>query len=98
MGFLIEFLGEFILEVYLELMMLIVPEKNLTKRQIFIAKLIAVFVILLVIFLLIFGCVLIFENNNLLGIIPFSLSIIISIVQIVFGIILAFIVYSKPKK
>lgn len=88
MGFLIEFLGEFILEVYLELMMLIVPEKNLTKRQIFIAKLLAVFVILLVIFLLIFGCVLIFENNNLLGIIPFSLSIIISIVQIVFGIIL----------
>ncbi len=88
MGFLIEFLGEFILEVYLELMMLIVPEKNLTKRQVFIAKLLAVFVILLVIFLLIFGCVLIFENNNLLGIIPFSLSIIISIVQIVFGIIL----------
>ena len=77
---------EILIELYLELMFLIVPEKNVTKKHKIIAAVIALIVIAVIFAFIILGVVLIFEKNNLLGIIPLSLAIIISVVQIIFGI------------
>ncbi len=83
-----DFLIEFILEIYMELMMLIVPEKNVTKKHKFIAKLLAIFVLFITLALVVWGCVLIIDYNNLLGIIPLAIALLISLLQIIFGIIL----------
>lgn len=79
---------EISIEIYLELMLLIIPEKNLTKKYKIIAKVIALVMTFILLGLIIFGLILIIDNNNLLGIIPLAFGIIISLVQIVFGIIL----------
>ena len=83
-----DFLIEFILEIYMELMMLIVPEKNVTKKHKLIAKLLAIFVLFFTLALVVWGCVLIIDYNNLLGIIPLAIAFLISLLQIIFGIIL----------
>ena len=77
---------EILLEVYMELMMLIVPEKSEKKRKT-IATILALIVLALVFALVIWGCILVFDYGNLYGIIPLSFAIIISIVQISFGIV-----------
>ena len=78
---------EFFLEVYMELMMLIVPETSDKKRKI-IASILAIIVLAITFALVIWGLTLIIDYSNLLGIIPLAFAIIISIVQITFGIIL----------
>lgn len=63
----LELLGEIFLEVYMELMLLIVPEKNITKKHLVFAKIFAVFMLIGVFALIIWGAVLIGDCKNLWG-------------------------------
>ena len=83
-----DFLMELLFEVYLDLMMIIVPEKNISKKHKNIAKVIAILVLFGVLALAFWGIVLIVDYNNLLGIIPLAVAIIISLAQIILSIIL----------
>ena len=83
-----ELLVEILFEIYGELMFLIIPEKNRSKRYIWISKIIAVVVLLAVISLAIWGSVLISDYNNMWGIVLVAIAIIISLAQIIAGIIL----------
>ena len=84
-----ELLYEIIFEIYLELMMYIVPEEKATSRKYrTIAILVATVVLLGTLSLFVWGCVLISDYNNILGIIPIIIAIVISIVQIIAGFIL----------
>lgn len=83
-----ELLAEILFEIYGELMFLIIPDKHRTPKYILVSKIIAVTVFLVVMALAIWGGVLIFELNNMLGIIPFSFAVVISLVQIIAGIVL----------
>lgn len=82
-----EILMEIVIEIYLELMFLIVPEKNVTKKQRLAAKLLAVAVLIGLIALVIWGCVLL-EGNNLWGIAPIAVAVVLSLAQIIAGIVL----------
>ena len=76
-------------EVYLELMMLIVPEKKATsKKYRIIAVTIAIIALLGNLALLVWGGVLVFEKQNLLGIIPLVIAIVWSLAQIILGFVL----------
>ena len=77
---------EIILEIYMELMLLIVPEKNLSKRHIIIAKAIAITVIIGLFALILWGVYLIADKNSILGILPISAAAVISVIQIALGI------------
>ena len=83
-----ELLVEILFEIYGEFMFLIIPEKNRSKRYIWISKIIAVAVLLAVISLAIWGSVLISDYNNMWGIVPIAIAIIISLAQIIAGIVL----------
>lgn len=83
-----DFLIELFLEIYMELMLLLVPEKNITKKHKMIAKIIAVFVLLLVLSLAVWGIVLLVDYDNLWGILPLAVAVLISLVQIIAGIVL----------
>lgn len=83
-----ELMMEILFEVYGELMFLIVPEKNRSKKYIWMTKIIAVAVFLLVIALGTWGFVLITEYKNLWGIAPVSVAAAISLAQIIAGIVL----------
>lgn len=82
-----DILIEIFLEVYMELMMLVVPEKNITKKHQTIAKIIAIVVLFGVMALAVWGIVLIWEQSNLWGIAPLAVAIAFSLFQIIFGII-----------
>ena len=85
----VEFIFEIIFEVYVELMMYIVPEEKVTSKEYRILTVFfALFVLLGVFALFIWGCVLISDYNNKLGIIPIVFAIVISIIQIIAGFIL----------
>lgn len=86
-----ELIVEILFEIYGELMFLIIPEKNRCKRDIRIAKAIAVFVFLSVLALAIWGSVLIWECGNLWGIAPLVLAVMLSLIQIIAG----FVLYKK---
>jgi hypothetical protein len=79
---------EILLEVYLELMILILPEKAASRRFVILAKLFATLMLAGIFALVIWGCVLIFDYGNMLGIIPITVAAIISLFQITAGIIL----------
>ena len=83
-----ELVIEIILEIYLELMVLIVPEKNASKKHILIAKILAVCVSIALAAFVTWGFVLIVDYNNMWGIIPITIAIILSLAQIVAGIVL----------
>ena len=83
-----ELLGEILFEIYGELMLLIVPDKHRTPKFIILSKIIAITVLVLAIALAIWGGVLIFDLNNMLGIIPLTIAVVISLVQIIAGIVL----------
>ncbi|MBP3392062.1 MAG: hypothetical protein J6L76_04665 [Clostridia bacterium] len=80
---------EIVFEVYVALMMYIVPEeKASSKKYRTIAILVAAVILVGVLALFIWGCVLISDYDNKLGIIPIVISIVISIIQIIAGFIL----------
>ena len=83
-----ELLMEILLEIYGELMLLIIPEKNMSKKHIRIAKLIAATVILAVFALFIWGMILIMDDGNLWGIAPIAVAAVLSLAQIIAGIVL----------
>ena len=79
---------EILLEIYMELMLLVIPEKNVSKKHIWITKIVAILVIGGIFALVIWGGVLIADYNNLWGIAPISVAVILSLAQIIAGIIL----------
>ena len=84
-----EFFLEIVFEVYVELMMYIVPEeKASSKKYRTIAILVAAVILVGVLALFIWGCVLISDYDIKLGIIPIVISVVISIIQIIAGFIL----------
>ena len=83
-----ELLAEILFEVYGELMFLIIPEKNRSKKYIWLSKTIAVLVFLGVVALAIWGVVLISDYNNLWGVVSIALAVVISLAQIIAGIVL----------
>ena len=83
-----ELLTEILFEVYGELMFLIIPEKRMSKKYVIIAKAIAIFVFIGVMALALWGGILIAEYNNLIGILPISIAVVISVAQISAGIVL----------
>lgn len=83
-----ELLAEILFEVYGELMFLIIPEKRMSKKYVIVAKVVAVLVFLSVIALALWGAILISDHNDLMGIIPISIAVAISLAQIISGIVL----------
>ena len=83
-----EFVIEAFFEIYVELMFLIVPEKNASKKHIFIAKIMAVCVLLALIALTIWGMVLLVDYKNMWGIAPIAGAVALSLAQIRAGIVL----------
>lgn len=79
---------EILLEIYMELMLLVIPEKNATKKHIWISKITAILVVLGIFALVIWGGVLIVDHNNLWGIFPIAVAVVISLAQIIAGIVL----------
>ena len=80
-----EFLFEFIFELYLELMMFVVPEEKTTSKKYRTFVILVALAILLGVFaLFIWGCVLL-ERNNYLGFIPILIALVISAAQIIAG-------------
>lgn len=90
-----DLLFEIVFEIYVELMMYIVPEKKASSKTYrTIAILVAAVVLLGVLALFIWGLVLINDYNNKLGIIPIVIATVISIIQIIAG----FILHDKKSK
>ena len=83
-----ELLFEILFEVYGELMFLIIPEKRLNKKYVIATKVIAVLVFLGVIALALWGVVLITDHHRSIGILPIAAAVLISLGQIVAGIVL----------
>lgn len=78
---------EILLEIYMELMMLIVPEKYVGKKMKIIATVLAILMVVGVFALAVWGIAWIAEGN-LWGIAPLGAAIAISLTQIIAGIIL----------
>ena len=72
----------------MELMFLVVPEKNASKKHILLAKIVAIVVVLGIFALVIWGAVLIADHNNLWGVLPIAIAAFISLAQIIAGIVL----------
>ena len=90
-----EFLMEVIVGFYMELMMLMVPERGEAPEKYRKTVLvIAVTVLLSVMALFIWGAILLTDYNNHLGYIPIVIALVISIAQIVAGVIL----YNKKSR
>lgn len=79
---------EILLEIYVELMFLVIPEKNASKKHIWIAKSMAILVVLGIFALVIWGGVLVVDHNNMWGILPITIAVVISLAQIIAGIVL----------
>ena len=87
-----EFFAEFLLEIYMQLMFLVVPKKKRgNKKYRVIATLIAIAVLLGVMALALWGAVLSSKYKNPLGIIPIAVAAVISLFQILAG----FVLYDK---
>ncbi len=80
---------EVLIEIYMELMLLVVPEeKAAKKRYVVLAFIIALIGISATVAALVYGMYLIINKNDLLGIIPLTIAAILSISQIVAGIVI----------
>ena len=82
-----ELLGEILLEVYGELMFLIIPEIRVNKKYAVITKIIAALVFIGVIALAFWGAALVMDDNPI-GILPISIAVVVSLAQIIAGILL----------
>ena len=83
-----DMLAEILFEVYGELMFLIIPEKRMNKKYVVLTKMIAVLVFVGVVALVLWGAILISDYQNPMGILPISVAAVISLAQIIAGIIL----------
>lgn len=83
-----DMLAEILFEVYGELMFLIIPEKRMNKKYVVLTKMIAVLVFVGVVALVLWGAILISDYQNPMGILPISVAAVISLAQIISGIIL----------
>lgn len=84
-----ELVLDILFEVYLELMMHIVPEeKAASKKYRILTMLIALMVLAGVLALFGWGIVLLVEHDNKLGILPIAVAAVLSIAQIIAGFIL----------
>ena len=83
-----ELLAEILFEVYGELMFLIIPEKSGSKTLLLISKIMASVVFLGVIALVLWGVILISDHQNMLGAIPITIGVLISLGQIISGVLL----------
>lgn len=83
-----DILAEVLLEVYLELMLLIVPEKNVTRKQRIVAKLAAVAVLVGLFALALWGIWLLADHANPWGVVPIAVAAVLSLAQILAGILL----------
>lgn len=83
-----EIIMEILLEVYLEMMVLIIPEKNISKKQQTVMKVLAVIVVLILLALAVWGIVLICDYDNLWGIVPIGIAALLSLAQIIAGCVL----------
>lgn len=83
-----EILIEIILNVYLKMMMLVVPERNVTKKQKRIAEVAASVVTIGMVALAVWGIVLIVDHGNLWGIAPIAVAVVLSLAQILAGALL----------
>ena len=82
-----EILFEILVELYMELMLLVVPEEKVTtKKYKVIVTIIAIIGVCATLVSFIFGMSLILDHNNLLGIIPLVFAVLISFLQIIMGI------------
>ena len=88
MNFLAEEFFEFLVEIYMELMLLVVPEKRGNKTLRCIAGVLSIAEVFGILFLAFWGISLIADDHNLQGIIPITIAVIISLVQIIAGILL----------
>lgn len=83
-----EIIMEFFFAIYVELMMFVVPEEKATSKGYRILTIfIAMGVLLGILALFIWGGILI-ENGNKLGVIPIVIAVVLSVVQILAGMIL----------
>jgi hypothetical protein len=89
-----DILIEILLELYMELMFLIIPEDKRNKRYRRIAIIVAIVCTFGLMAMWIWGGYLIVERDNALGVIPIVIATILSAVQIGFGIYLR----NKKKK
>ena len=89
-----DILIEILLEIYMELMFLIVPEDRRRKKHRIIMAIIAIITTFGLMALIIWGGYLIWEKGNFWGVLPFGLAIVFSLAQITAGIIL----YNKKHK
>ena len=83
-----DMLAEILFEVYGELMFLIIPEKRMNKKYVVLTKMIAVLVFVGVVALVLWGAILISDYQNQMGILLISVAAVISLAQIIAGIIL----------
>ena len=85
-----EFLLELVFEIYLELMMLVVPEKRTTSKGFrALVTVIAILCLLGILALFVWGGVLVFERKNAWGWIPLVFATLLSLAQIIAGFVLS---------
>lgn len=85
----LDIIFEILIEIYMELMMLVVPEeKKKKKRYRVLAVIISLIGIAATIASLVYGLHLIIDKDNLIGIIPVTIAAILSIAQITAGIVI----------
>ena len=87
MELLMELFMEIVVEGYIELMLLVVPDKGRSQKMIWISRIMALLVLLGVVALVIWGIVLM-EHNNRWGIAPIIVAAAISLIQMVAGVVL----------
>ena len=83
-----DILIEVILDLYLELMVMIVPEKNVTKGMRVLAIIIAIVLAIGLPALFLLGASLLFEKNTVWGLILMIVSVVLVLAQIIAGIVL----------
>lgn len=83
-----DFLIEVVLDLYLELMVMIVPEKNVTKGMRVLAIIIAIVLAIGLPALFLLGASLLFEKNTVWGLILMIVSAVLVLAQIIASIVL----------
>lgn len=83
-----ELLVEILIEIYMELMFLIVPQDKRRKKHYFAAAIIAIVLTLGIMAIGVWGIVWIVDQGNAWGWLPLSIAILLSAAQITFGILL----------